>query len=408
MKYVIPKSNAFFTQLNILHGVIVDMITNMRISRIFARTGLEATYLKTQSKHTSDARGQFYKGWVAMQIVTNFCFVVLAVTLSATAYYKFTKNIYDAGQLIFIISAIPTMIMACNFASYYASMAAEKIGTIREGISLIHTPQTDYQKTTDHTAHTTPTILHHKTAPKIDFQHIDFSYNQNAPLFTHFDFSISAGEKIGLVGRSGAGKSTLIDLLLRFKSPQNGEILIDNQPLSQFSQQEWQDYISIVPQNSMLFNRSILENIAYSRPEAKMDEIIIAAKQAHIHEFIQSLPQQYDSMVGENGVKLSGGQKQRIAIARALLKQAPILILDEATSALDTESEQHIQDSMRHLMDDKTVIVIAHRLSTLSRLDRLVILEQGKIIETGTHAALLANPQSHYKKLWDQQSDSFL
>jgi ATP-binding cassette subfamily B multidrug efflux pump len=223
---------------------------------------------------------------------------------------------------------------------------------------------------------------------------------------------IRQGEKIGIVGRSGAGKSTLVNVLLRFFDLQGGRILIDGQDIALVTQESLRSQISMVTQDTSLLHRSIRDNIRYGRPEATDEEVIAAAKLAHAHDFIQELSdwrdrRGYDAHVGERGVKLSGGQRQRIAIARVILKNAPILVLDEATSALDSEVEAAIQSSLGTLMEGKTVIAIAHRLSTIARMDRLVVLDQGRIVEQGTHAELL-HKGGHYAALWARQSGGFI
>jgi ABC-type multidrug transport system fused ATPase/permease subunit len=240
----------------------------------------------------------------------------------------------------------------------------------------------------------------------IDLDSVDFSYEGN-DVFKEFNLSILDGQKIGLVGQSGAGKSTLVSLLLRLYDIQSGTIKIDGQNISEVTQESLRRNIAVIPQDTSLFHRSLMDNIRYGNLDASDDAVIEAAKKAHAHDFIMDLPDAYDTMVGERGVKLSGGQRQRIAIARAILKDAPILILDEATSALDSESERLIQDSLRTLMDGKTVIAIAHRLSTISHLDRLIVMDKGQIIEDGTHENLL-NQNGQYAKLWSMQSGGFL
>ena len=245
-------------------------------------------------------------------------------------------------------------------------------------------------------------------AVTIDFNHIYFQHKgSDDAIFRNFNLHIKAGERIGLVGISGSGKSTLAKLLLRFSDIQKGEILIDGQNIKDVSQQSLRQHIAYVPQESSLFHRSIAENIAYAKPSAKKGEIIQAAKLANAHDFIQKLSHKYHTQVGERGAKLSGGERQRIAIARAILKNAPILILDEATSALDSKSESAIQAALDNLLQDRTSIVIAHRLSTIANLDRIVVLKGGKIIEQGSHNELLKK-SGEYAKLWQKQSGAFL
>ena len=243
----------------------------------------------------------------------------------------------------------------------------------------------------------------------IHFSNIDFAYpeQEQSTLFSKFNLEVKPGEKIGLVGPSGGGKTTVTMLLLRFVDVGAGVISIDGQDISSVTQQSLRHAIAYVPQEPMMFHRSIADNIRYGRLEATDQEVIKAAKQANAHEFIESLPKGYETMVGERGTKLSGGQRQRVAIARAILSDAPILVLDEATSALDSESEKLIQDALKKLMKGRTTLVIAHRLSTIQTMDRIVVLENGHITEQGSHKELLAK-NGHYAKLWNHQSGGFL
>jgi ATP-binding cassette subfamily B protein len=245
---------------------------------------------------------------------------------------------------------------------------------------------------------------------EIQFQNVNFYYddaNFKSALFESFDLRIKPGEKVGLVGPSGGGKTTITRLMLRFVDIKGGSIKIDNQDIRDIKQRDLRQNIAYVPQEPLLFHRSIKENISYGMPSANETEIEAVAKQSFAYDFIKDLPNGYDTLVGERGIKLSGGQRQRIAIARAMLTKAPILILDEATSALDSESERYIQKALWKLMKDKTAVVIAHRLSTIQRLDRIVVLDKGRIIEEGTHQALLEQ-NGLYAKLWSHQSGSFL
>jgi ATP-binding cassette subfamily B multidrug efflux pump len=247
---------------------------------------------------------------------------------------------------------------------------------------------------------------------KITFEDVRFGYGRETGVLDGFSLTVRPGEKIGLVGRSGAGKSTVVNLLLRFFDLEGGRILIDGHDISQTTQESLRAQISVVTQDTSLLHRSIRENIRYGRPEASEEEIVKAARLAHAEEFITMLEdwrgrRGYDSQVGERGVKLSGGQRQRIAIARVILKDAPILVLDEATSALDSEIEAAIQQSLGTLMAGKTVIAIAHRLSTIARMDRLVVLDHGRIVEQGTHEQLL-RANGHYAALWHRQSGGFI
>jgi ATP-binding cassette subfamily B protein len=243
---------------------------------------------------------------------------------------------------------------------------------------------------------------------EIVFDRVRFKYGSSAAVLNDVNLSIHPGEKVALVGPSGAGKSTIVKLLFRFYDLTKGRILVDGQDIAKVTQDSLRDHISLVPQEPILFHRTLKENIRYGRPDATDKEIIQAAKQAHCHDFIVALEKGYDTYVGERGVKLSGGERQRVAIARAILKNAPILVLDEATSSLDSESEHLIQDALKQLMKDKTVIVIAHRLSTIMQMDRIVVLEQGKVADMGTHEELLKTEGGLYRKLWELQAGGFL
>lgn len=242
----------------------------------------------------------------------------------------------------------------------------------------------------------------------IEIKNISFAYIKNKPVFQKLNLSIAPNEKIGLVGISGSGKSTLINLILRGFDVQKGKIKISNQDIAKVTQFSLHQNIALISQEPCLFNRSIMENIRFARPKATDEEVIKAAKLAHIHDTIMKMPKGYESVVGERGVKLSGGERQRIAIAAAILKDTPILILDEATSALDSESEQAIEKALKELMKNKTVIAIAHRLSTLKNMDRIVVLDKGKIIENGSRTELLKNKNSTFSKLYKLQSAGYI
>lgn len=246
------------------------------------------------------------------------------------------------------------------------------------------------------------------TEGKIVFENVDFNYHETRKIFEKLNLTIKPKEKIALVGPSGAGKSTIVKLLLRMHDITGGKITIDGEKISSVTQESLWKNISLVPQDPILFHRTLLENIRYGKPEATDEEVVKAAKKAHCHEFISSFPDKYNTYVGERGVKLSGGERQRVAIARAILRDAPILVLDEATSSLDSESESLIQDALGTLMRNKTVIVIAHRLSTIMKMDRIVVVEQGSVAEEGTHSELLAKPQGLYKQLWKLQAGGFM
>lgn len=242
---------------------------------------------------------------------------------------------------------------------------------------------------------------------QIQFVNVRFGYKDGNEIFRKFNLTIQPGERIALIGPSGGGKSTIVKLLLRLFDLDDGQILIDGQDIARVTQDSLRQALSMVPQDPILFHRSLYENISYSKPEASEEEVLQSARLAHAHEFISKFPNKYETLVGERGIKLSGGERQRVAIARAILKNAPILILDEATSSLDSESEYYIQDALKTLMQGKTTIVIAHRLSTIMQMDRIVVIENGKVVEEGKHEELIKVRQGVYQKLWEIQAGGF-
>ncbi len=242
---------------------------------------------------------------------------------------------------------------------------------------------------------------------EINFKNINFYFDETRPVLKDFNLAVNGGEKLALVGPSGAGKTTVTKLLLRLYNITKGSIEIDSQNIAAVTQESLRDAIAFVPQEPILFHRTLMENIRYGKHDASDEEVFAAAKKAHCHEFISALPEGYQTFVGERGVKLSGGERQRVAIARAILKGAPILLLDEATSSLDSESEALIQDALQNLMEGKTVIVIAHRLSTIMKMDRIIVIENGRVVAEGTHYELLKQ-RGLYQKLWSIQAGGFI
>ena len=313
------------------------------------------------------------------------------------------------GAIAIVISLAIRLTGMSHWIMWEMSNLFENLGTVQDGINTLSMPQTVRDRKEAQT-------LFIKSG-NIDFKDVNFSYLSrdkavSQPVFEDLNLSISAGEKVGIVGRSGAGKSTLINLLLRFFDVQSGIISIDGQTISEVKQESLRSNIAVVTQDTSLLHRSVRENIMFGNPGATEQEMIVAAKKAKAHEFILTLRDVegrtgYEAHVGERGVTLSGGQRQRIAIARVLLKDAPILIMDEATSALDSEIESTIQKSLYQLMEGKTVIAIAHRLSTIAAMDRLIVFDQGAIIEQGTHKHLL-KVEGVYSQLWRHQSGGFL
>ena len=336
-------------------------------------------------------------------LITND--ICLTLFLGGGIFYSI--HLWNQGD-ISLGSIIMTLLLFTNFLHSFRFLGKDinrffqNLGEVKEGTDFIFTaheiedPQSP-QKT-------------ECKKGAIEFKNLFFQYESEdkySEIFNNFSLSIEAGEKVGLVGESGAGKSTLVSLLLRFMDVSDGSVLIDGQDIRDIQQDKLRKNITYVPQEPLLFHRSLHENISYSNPTASDSEISNAAKKAHANEFIDRLPEKYKTLVGERGVKLSGGQKQRVAIARALLKDAPIVILDEATSALDSTSEKLIQKAFEEVMKDKTTIVIAHRLSTLRQMDRIVVLDKGNIAEEGTHEQLLKK-KGKYAELWDHQVGGFI
>ena len=383
-----------------MHGHVADSITNYLVVKTFAG---ETRETETLEQYSSRFRTIFNKdiGFISREGSARVALMVI-VQLIAVAYASW---LVFHGQL-----AVATAIFVLAYLQRISTQLFS-LGDILNGYDqalLDAQPLTEMllkeNSVSDLPSAQTTTDL----SPSVTLDNVRFHYDDGkADVLHDVSLSILAGQKIGLVGHSGAGKSTIVSLLLRFADVTGGSIRIGDNDVRTITQQSLRQHISYVPQEPMLFHRSLRENIAYSRPDATDEEIVAAAKQANALEFIEQLPQGFDTLVGERGVKLSGGQRQRIAIARAILKDAPILILDEATSALDSESEKLIQDALARLMKGHTSIVIAHRLSTIAKLDRIIVLDKGRITEDGTHAELLKK-KGTYAKLWNHQSGGFI
>lgn len=390
-------------------GRIVDSYTNILTLKLFSHNQRESSYVKeAMSEFMATVHPQ-------MRLVTWLNISVWSINMllvfftAALSIYLWTHNAISPGAIAIVMSIAIRLTGMSHWIMWEVSSLFENIGTVQDGINTLSNPQTVTDKPNVNTLAITQGI--------IDFNHVNFSYykqdhENKSYIFNDLNLQIAAGEKVGIVGRSGAGKSTLVNLLLRFYDIQHGSISIDNQDISQVNQDSLRANIAMVTQDTSLLHRSVRNNILFGKPDATVEEMIAAAKQAQAHEFIQKLEdikgrKGYDAHVGERGVTLSGGQRQRIAIARVLLKNAPILVLDEATAALDSEVEDTIQQSLYQLMEGKTVIAIAHRLSTIAAMDRLIVFDQGRIVEQGSHAKLIANNQL-YAQLWNHQSGGFL
>ena len=387
-------------------GRVTDAYTNIMTVKLFSHAGNEAKYAQESMDEFLVTVNRQMRLVSSFEIVNHLLSITLILCTTGVALWLWTDQLVGVGA----IATTTAVALRLNGFSHWImwEMAAlfENIGVVKDGINTFSST-----KTVNDQPNATELVV---KQGKIDFQHINFNYDakrQNS-IIQDLDLTINPGEKIGLVGRSGAGKSTLINLLLRFYDLQSGKIIIDGQEITTVTQESLSAQIGMVTQDTSLLHRSVRENLLYGNNQATEEEMIIAAKKAHADSFIHTLVDAngrtgYDAFVGERGIKLSGGQRQRIAIARVILKNAPILLLDEATSALDSEIEQAIQESLYTLMEGKTVIAIAHRLSTIAAMDRLVVLDQGRIIEQGTHQELL-DKNGLYAQLWKHQSGGFL
>jgi ATP-binding cassette subfamily B protein len=383
-------------------GYLADAITNALAIKSFARTRYEADRFAEATERTrTDLRSFAHAHQRQMNVLgfMNRTISAIALLIAVVAVMKFNANIATVF-LIFNYTAT-TVDQLFNFSNNSLRNYNRSLGDAREiAITLAQDPEVQ-----------DPALPEQSRMGRgaIAFNRVTFTHNgAEDAVFDRLQLHIKPGEKIGLVGHSGSGKSTFIRLLLRFSDIQSGRILIDDQDISKVTQEDLHTQIAYVPQEPLLFHRSIRENIAYGQLGADQQAVEAAATMASAHDFIQALPQGYDTLVGERGVKLSGGQRQRIAIARAMLKNAPILLLDEATSALDSESEVLIQAALWKLMEGRTAIVIAHRLSTIQKMDRIIVLDNGAIVEEGSHKALIARPNGTYAKLWAHQSGGFM
>src|SRR6516165_8902028 len=388
---------------SMLTGRIVDSYTNILTVKLFARAREEDAYVRDAiDAHT----GLFYRS-LRLNTLFNLCLASLNALMvtgtGAMALVLWTRGRVEVGTVAMAMPLAWQIVNIAGWVAFQITTIFENIGVIQEGMMTIARPI----GLTDPPA----ASLLKVSRGEIRFEDVLFGYGRESGVIDGLSLTVAPGEKIGLIGRSGAGKSTLVNLLLRFFDLESGRILIDGQDIASVTQESLRQQISVVTQDTSLLHRSIAENIRYGRPQASEAEIIAAARLAHADEFIRELEdwknrRGYEAQVGERGVKLSGGQRQRIAIARAILKNAPILVLDEATSALDSEIEAAIQEQLDGLMEGRTVIAIAHRLSTIARMDRLIVLDQGRIVEQGTHAQLLARGGT-YARLWQRQSGGF-
>ncbi|HKS85643.1 MAG TPA: ABC transporter ATP-binding protein [Pseudolabrys sp.] len=408
LRYFVPRmrdtSKTMSEARSMLTGRIVDTYTNIVTVKLFARARDEDAYVRDAIDHHT---GRFHQSlrlntWFTLSLIMLNALLITSTGAFAIALWRFGH--IEVGVVAMALPMMTQIITVSHWVAYQVTTIFENVGVVQEGMLTIARPHLLTDRPDAHTLKITEGNIH--------FADIRFGYGRQSGLIDGLTLDVRPGEKIGLVGRSGAGKSTLVNLLLRFFDLEGGRILIDGQDISAVSQESLRTQISVVTQDTSLLHRSIRDNIRYGRPGTSDADVIAAAAMAHAHEFILDLEDQlgrrgYDAQVGERGVKLSGGQRQRIAIARVILKNAPVLVLDEATSALDSEVEAAIQSSLGTLMEGRTVIAIAHRLSTIARMDRLIVLDRGRIVEQGSHDELLRR-NGHYGALWRRQSGGFI
>ncbi|HVW71006.1 MAG TPA: ABC transporter ATP-binding protein [Steroidobacteraceae bacterium] len=380
-------------------GKVVDAVTNLTSTRLFARLGYERDYLDAQLRKELKAvrRSNGYS-----ERVRWFQYVAAAALKVGVLYYSL--QLWGRGQI-----TVAEFVVACTTALLIINEARnlsrrfleffEYMGNVANGVHVIVKPH----EIVDRPEAVAAVI----DRGRIEFQSVTFGYVPEKPIFRDLSVVIPAGQRVGLVGFSGSGKSTFVSLILRLYDVQGGRILIDGTDIRTMTQDSLHEQLSLIPQDPNLFHRTLLENIRYGRLDASEEEVMAAARKAHAHDFVMQIKDQYGALVGERGVKLSGGQRQRVAIARVVVKNAPILILDEATSSLDSITEQAIQETLDEVMKGKTVIVVAHRLSTIAHLDRILVFDQGRIVEDGSHAQLLAL-QGAYHRLWSRQAGGFV
>ncbi len=380
-------------------GTLVDIFSNISSVRLFARFKYETKNLSDSVDDLVYKDRNMLKYIIKMRLVQEITFVGLLGVMFYMLLDLYSKGIVTIGDFALILTITMSIFHSMWHLANKIVDVYKNIGRCYQAMSLIEVKHD---------------IIDQDNAKNlvvkngaIEFKNVTFSYKNSTPIFSNQNIKISAGSKVGLVGYSGCGKSTFVNLILRLYDITAGDILIDNQSIKTVSQDSLRHNISMIPQDISLFHRSLMDNIKYGNVDASEEDIIKASKQAHCHEFISNLHKGYDTLVGERGIKLSGGQRQRIAIARAFLENAPILILDEATSSLDSVTEKYIQDSLHLAIQNRTTIIIAHRLSTLLEMDRVLVFKDGEIIEDGSHDNLLA-ANGHYAKMWAMQSNGFL
>lgn len=382
-----------------LSGKIVDSLSNINAVKLFGRARDEFAYVSLSQRKEQESNKKLAIYMNIFRLYLDFPVTIMLGLMIYLLLDFWQRSLITTGDLVFIFNVSFVIMTQIWYLCHAMAEFYREIGIARQAIALLSVPIA-IQDAPDADSLRV-------TEGRVEFENVTFHYNQGNKIFENKSVIIQPKQRVGLVGFSGSGKSTFIHLILRFFDVESGKILIDNQNIAEVTQDSLHTSISMIPQDTTLFHRTLMENIRYGNLDATDEEVFYAAKQACCDEFISLLPDGYNTLVGERGAKLSGGQRQRIAIARAILKNAKLLILDEATSQLDSLTEDKIQNSLWHLMEDKTSIVIAHRLSTLLHMDRILVFERGKIVEDGTHEELLAK-NGLYKSMWDAQVGGFL
>ena len=396
LRFLLPRYKISATQDTKIGAVLSDIVTGNPTVKAFGSEEYENYIFSGVAEEWRTKTQTSYIWTTHVDFIRELVRIAMIAGMLAITFYLWINNKASVGDIIVVISTY-------FLIGGYLREVGRYIDHIQRAISDIE-DVVWYWKTDIAVKDKVGAGTLQASNGQVAFNNIDFSYDhQSEAIYQDFSLDIQAGEKIALVGHSGSGKSTFVKLLQRLYDIQKGEIVIDGTNIAGVTQSSLRQAISLVPQDPILFHRSLRDNIAYAKPEASMDEVIDASKRAFAHEFIENLPQGYDTLVGERGIKLSGGERQRVAIARAILSDSPILILDEATSALDSVSEDYIQKALKELMKGRTTITIAHRLSTIKDVDRILVFDKGRVVEEGTHDSLLKNENSHYKKLYDMQ-----